>query len=53
LPESVQLTPAEAGELKSEASIDFAKKDVEPEKVQRGLCARWLLGKLMPASAGA
>lgn len=52
LRESIELTPAEIDNLKSEASIDFAKRGSEPEKVQRGLCARWLLSKLMPPASG-
>jgi hypothetical protein len=52
LTESVALTAVEIESLKSEANVDFAKKDEAPEKVQRGLCARWLLLKLAPAALG-
>jgi hypothetical protein len=52
LQESVTLTADELQRLKSEANVDFAKMDTEPEKVQRGLCARWLLGRLVPAAPG-
>lgn len=52
LTESVALTAAEIESLRSEANIDFAKMDEAPEKVQRGLCARWLLVKLAPTALG-
>lgn len=52
LRQSVTLTPVELQMLKSEADVDFAKREAEPERVHRGLCARWLLGKLVSAASG-
>ena len=46
LKESVALTPAEIEKLKAEADVDFAKRGEIPGRVERGLCARWLLSKL-------
>jgi hypothetical protein len=52
LGEAVTLTPEEISRLQAEAKVDFAKLDVEPEKVMHGLCARWLLQKLGPSAVG-
>ena len=51
LRESIALTPSETEKLKAEATVDFARRDVDPDKVQRGLCARWLLSKLAPQAS--